>query len=311
MSSNLAMLSRHAHGPPRAPTAPIVAAHLGFGLGLRPPHYAAAAAGAVPVDWLEVISENFMVDGGNPRRVLRAARSHYPVVLHGVSMSLGSVDPLEGAYLDRLRALADEVEPAWISDHLCWSSFGGHTGHDLWPLPLTDEALAHVARRVTEAQDHLGRRLLVENVSSYLTFRHSTIPEWQFLNALAQRTGCGLLLDVNNVYVNARNHGFDPVAFIDGIAPEHVGQIHLAGHSDKGAYLLDTHDHPVGDPVWRLYEHTIARLGALAPTLLERDDHIPDLPELIGELRRARTLATAALATAASSPAAATGPAGS
>ena len=169
------------------------------------------------VDWLEVISENFMVEGGNPRRVLRAARARYPIVLHGVSMSLGSVDPLDERYLDALAALAREIEPAWISDHLCWSSFGGHSAHDLWPLPYTEEALDHVAARVARVQERLGRRILVENVSSYLTFRHSTMTEWEFLAALAERADCGLLLDVNNVFVSARNHGFDPIAFLDGV----------------------------------------------------------------------------------------------
>ena len=198
---------------------------LGTGIGLRPPHYADVAAGRARVDWLEVITENFMVEGGNPRRVLRAVRERYPVVLHGVSMSLGSVDPLDDRYLDALAALAREVEPAWISDHLCWSSFGGHSAHDLWPLPYTEEALRHVAARIARVQERLGRRILVENVSSYLTFRQSTMTEWEFLAALAERADCGLLLDVNNVFVSARNHGFDPVAFIDGVPRERVGAV--------------------------------------------------------------------------------------
>ena len=266
--------------------------NLGCGLGLRPPHYGAAARGHIGVDWLEVITENFMVEGGNPRRVLRAARAHYPIVLHGVSMSLGSVDPLDDRYLDRLAALADEIEPAWISDHLCWSSFGGHTGHDLWPLPYTEEALAHVADRIASVQDRLGRRILVENVSSYLEYAHSTMPEHEFLAALAERADCGLLLDVNNVFVSARNHGLDAAAFIAGVNPARVGQLHIAGHSDKGVYLLDTHDHAVSDPVWRLYQQTVERLGAVS-TLLERDDHIPPLADLVAELRRAEALARA------------------
>src|SRR3954468_10682508 len=177
---------------------------LGTGIGLRPPHYADVAAGRARVDWLEVITENFLGEGGNPRRVLRAVRERYPVVLHGVSLSLGSVDPLDERYLDRRGALAAEIEPAWISDHLCWSSFGGHTGHDLWPLPFTEEALAHVAARVAAVQDRLGRPILVENVSSYLRYTHSTLSEWELLAELTARTGCGLLLDVNNVYVSAR-----------------------------------------------------------------------------------------------------------
>jgi uncharacterized protein len=264
--------------------------NLGTGIGLRPPHYADVAAGRARVDWIEVISENFMVEGGNPRRVLRAVRERHPLVLHGVSMSLGSVDPLDEHYLDALAALAREIEPVWISDHLCWSGFGGHAGHDLWPLPYTDEALAHVAGRVAHVQERLGRRILVENVSSYLTFRHSTMTEWEFLTALAERADCGLLLDVNNVFVSARNHGFDPVEFIDGIPPTRVGQFHLAGHSDKGSHLLDTHDHPVCDQVWALYRHAVRRFGAQA-TLLERDDDIPTLDELVAEARRAADVA--------------------
>jgi uncharacterized protein (UPF0276 family) len=259
---------------------------LGHGIGLRPPHYAEVLEQRPPVDWFEVISENFMVAGGNPRRVLRQVREHYPVVLHGVSLSLGSVDPLDEAYLDRLAALAAEVEPAWISDHLCWSSFGGHTGHDLWPLPFTEESLAHVVRRVERVQERLGRRMLVENVSSYLQFTSSTLTEWEFLRELCQRADCGLLLDVNNVYVSARNHGFSAEDFLAGIPVDRVGQFHLAGHSDHGTHLLDTHDHPVCDPVWELYRKAIARFGPVA-TLIERDDHIPPLAEVVAESQRA------------------------
>ncbi|HLK92868.1 MAG TPA: DUF692 domain-containing protein [Polyangia bacterium] len=270
-------------------------AELGQGLGLRPPFYEAAAAGTAPVDWWEVISENFMVEGGNPRRVLRAARSHRPIVLHGVSMSLGSTDPLDARYLDRLAALAAEIEPAWISDHLCWSSFGGHSAHDLWPLPYTEEALAHVATRVARVQEGLGRRILVENVSSYLTYNHSTMSEPDFLAALAERADCGLLLDVNNVYVSARNHGFDPMAFLDAIPRARVGQFHLAGHTVLPTHLLDTHDHPICDEVWDLYRHAVARFGGVA-TLIERDENIPPLEELCAESRRAAELARVARA---------------
>jgi uncharacterized protein (UPF0276 family) len=269
--------------------------NLGCGLGLRSPHYDAAAHGQIGVDWLEVITENFMVEGGNPRRVLRAARGHYPIVLHGVSMSLGSVDALDAAYLDRLAALAAEVEPAWISDHLCWSSFGGHTAHDLWPLPYTEEALAHVAARVARVQERLGRRILIENVSSYVTFRHSTMSEWEFLSALAERADCGLLLDVNNVFVSAHNHGFDAAAFIDGVPAARVGQLHVAGHRREPTHLLDTHDHPVADPVWELQRRALARTGPIA-TLLERDDAIPPLEELVAEARRASAIALGAAA---------------
>jgi len=267
--------------------------NLGTGIGLRPPHYADVAAGRARVDWLEVISENFMVEGGNPRRMLRAARERHPVVLHGVSMSLGSMDPLDDRYLEALAALAREVQPAWISDHLCWSSFGGHSAHDLWPLPYTEEALEHVAARVARVQEQLGRRILVENVSSYVTFRHSTLSEWEFLAALAERADCGLLLDINNVFVSARNHGFDPIAFLDGVPAARVGQYHLAGHSDKGTHLLDTHDHPVCDDVWALFRHAVRRLGPRA-TLLERDDDIPPLDELCAEAQRAADVAAGA-----------------
>jgi uncharacterized protein (UPF0276 family) len=267
---------------------------LGHGIGLRPPHYAEVIAAPPAVDWFEVISENFMVEGGNPRRVLRAVRERYPVVLHGVSLSLGSVDPLDESYLDRLAALAGEIEPAWISDHLCWSSFGGHTGHDLWPLPFTEEALDHLVARVLRVQERLGRRILVENVSSYLQFAASTLTEWEFLAELARRADCGLLFDVNNVYVSAHNHGFDALTFLGAIPPERVGQMHLAGHSDAGTHLLDTHDHPVCDPVWDLYRRAVERFGPVA-TLIERDDHIPPLAEVVAESQRAAAIAAEVL----------------
>jgi len=267
---------------------------LGHGIGLRPPHYAEVIAERPPVDWFEVISENFMVEGGNPRRVLRQVRERYPVVLHGVSLSLGSIDPLDEAYLDRLASLAAEIEPAWISDHLCWSSFGGHTGHDLWPLPFTEEALDHVVRRVTRVQERLGRRILVENVSSYVQFRASSLTEWQFLAALAERADCGLLLDVNNVYVSAHNHGFSAHDFLQGIPRGRVGQFHLAGHSDHGTHLLDTHDHPVCGPVWDLYRAAVARFGPVA-TLIERDDDIPPLSEVVAESQQAARIEASVL----------------
>jgi len=271
--------------------------HLGHGIGLRPPHYqpllqalrAARSPLERPVDWVEIISENFMVEGGNPRAVLRRIRAEVPVVMHGVSLSLGSVDPLDEQYLQALRALARDVEPAWISDHLCWSSFGGHTGHDLWPLPFTEEALDHVAARVLTVQERLQRPVLIENVSSYLQFAHAGITEWEFLSALVARTGCGLLLDVNNVFVSAHNHGFSAQAFLEGLPPDSVGQIHLAGHRDEGTHLLDTHDHPVCDGVWDLYRAAVTRFGGVA-TLIERDEDIPPLDEVVAESRRARAL---------------------
>jgi uncharacterized protein (UPF0276 family) len=271
---------------------------IGHGIGLRPPHYQpllralreAPTAAQRPVDWVEIISENFIVEGGNPRAVLRDIRAEVPVVMHGVSLSLGSVDPLDPRYLDDLEALARELEPPWISDHLCWSSFGGHTGHDLWPLPFTEEALAHVSARVLAVQDRLRRPILVENVSSYLQFGHSTMPEWEFLSALVARTGCGLLLDVNNVFVSAHNHGFAAQSFLEGVPRDSVGQFHLAGHRDQGTHLLDTHDRPVCPGVWDLYRQAVGRFGEVS-TLIERDDDIPPLEVLLAELRQARDIA--------------------
>jgi uncharacterized protein (UPF0276 family) len=268
--------------------------HLGHGIGLRTVHYSAVLDEQPRIDWFEVISENFMVAGGNPRRVLQKVRERYPVVLHGVSMSLGSSDELDERYLDALARLAAEIEPAWISDHVCWSSLGGHRAHDLWPLPYTEEALVHLAARIARVQERLGRRILVENVSSYLEYAHSTMPEWEFLAALAERSDCGLLLDVNNVFVSAHNHGFDPYAFLAGIPVGRIGQVHLAGHSDHGTHLLDTHDHPVSDGVWDLYRAAVGRFGAVS-TLVEWDDHIPPLARVVEESRRARAVADAAL----------------
>jgi uncharacterized protein (UPF0276 family) len=274
--------------------------YLGHGIGLRPVHYQQVVEEEPPVDWLEVISENFMVPGGNPRRVLRAVRKRYPIVMHGVSLSLGSTDPLREDYLVALEGLAADVQPAWISDHLCWSSFGGHSGHDLWPLPFTEEALAHVASRVHRVQERLRRPMLVENVSSYLQYAHATLSEWEFLAELTRRTGCGLLLDVNNIFVSAHNHGFRPIEFLDGIPVGAVGQIHLAGHSQQGDLLLDTHDHPVCDGVWDLYRAALRRFGRIS-TLIEWDDKIPPLERLVEESQRASALA-ASDAPAASNP---------
>jgi uncharacterized protein (UPF0276 family) len=268
---------------------------LGHGIGLRTEHYAdvLAAPPDIDIDWFEVISDNFMVPGGNPRRVLRAVRERWPVVLHGVSLSLGATDPLDARYLDDLAALAREIEPALVSDHLCWGSHGGAYAHDLLPLPFTEEALAHVAERVLRVQDRLKRQILVENVSSYVAFTQSSLTEWQFLAALAERTDCGLLLDVNNVFVSAHNHAFDARAYIDSVPVGRVGQFHLAGHSQLGELLLDTHDHPVRDEVWALYRHAVARFGAV-PTLIEWDDKLPPLARVVEESRRAKVVAAEA-----------------
>jgi uncharacterized protein len=278
---------------------------LGYGIGLRTEHYADVLATAPGtrdfVDWFEVISDNFMEPGGNPRRVLRAVRERWPVVLHGVSLSLGGTDPLDARYLDDLAALTHEIEPAIVSDHLCWGGHGGRFAHDLLPLPVTEEALAHVAERVLRVQDRLARPILVENVSSYVAFTQSTMTEWQFLAALAERTDCGLLLDVNNVFVSAHNHGFDARAFLDAIPTGRVGQFHLAGHSRLGELLLDTHDHPVRDEVWDLYRHAVARFGAV-PTLIEWDAKLPSLARVVDESRRARAVAAEATRAAEGAP---------
>lgn len=259
----------------------------GFGLGLRKPHYAEFLEGKVPVDFVEVISENFMVDGGQPRRIIREVRERYPVALHGVSMSIGSADGLDDDYLMRLRALVDEIEPLFVSDHLCWTRIGEFNSHDLLPLPYSREALDIVAANVAQAQDRLGRAMLIENPSSYIAFDGAEMSEWEFLGALCGRTGCGLLLDVNNVFVSAQNHGFDAIAYLDGVPFERVRQIHLAGYSVGEAMLVDTHDAPVCATVWDLYAHIIPKLGPVA-TMIERDDAIPPLAELLDELDLAR-----------------------
>jgi uncharacterized protein (UPF0276 family) len=263
--------------------------YLGHGVGLRNKHFPEVLAGTAQVDWFEAISENFMVRGGRPLRVLDRARALAPVALHGVSLSLGSTDPLSEAYLDDLAELAARVQPAWISDHLCWGSIGGHYAHDLLPLPYTEEALAHVVERIERVQQRLGRQILIENVSSYLTYVRSAVPEWEFLAEVAERSDCGILLDVNNVYVSALNHGFDPAAYVAGVPTGRVGQIHLAGHSDHGTHLLDTHDAPVRAEVWNLYRAVVARMGRVS-TLIEWDEHIPEWAELLAEAERARAV---------------------
>ncbi|UPG89857.1 DUF692 domain-containing protein [Luteibacter aegosomaticola] len=262
----------------------------GYGLGLRKEHYRDFLEGDVPVDFVEVISENFMVDGGQPRDILRRVREKHPVVLHGVSMSIGSSDGLDRAYLRRLRALADEIQPLFVSDHLSWSRVAGFSSHDLLPVPYTGEALDMVCRNIDMAQEALGRPMLFENPSSYVAFEGAEMAEWEFIAAMAKRTGCGLLLDVNNVYVSAHNHGFDAHAFLCGIPAGHVRQIHLAGHTEGPGLLIDTHDQPVCDDVWSLYATARSLLGDVA-TMIERDDAIPPLAELLDELAIARAIA--------------------
>ncbi|MEP7295048.1 MAG: DUF692 domain-containing protein [Burkholderiales bacterium] len=267
----------------------------GFGLGLRTEHYADFLEARPDVDWLEVISENYMVPGGKPLARLDAIRRDHPMVMHGVSMSIGSTDALDLDYLRDLKALAHRIEPAWISDHLCWTGVDHHNLHDLLPMPYTEAALRHLVPRVQQVQELLGRRMVLENVSSYVSFEADEMSEWVFITELLKRADCELLLDVNNVYVSSRNHGFDPRTFIDAMPRERVRQIHLAGHEDHGTHCVDTHDHPVCDAVWSLYAHTVRRFGAV-PTMIERDDHIPPLPELLAELDQARRVQIEALA---------------
>ncbi|HVB80652.1 MAG TPA: DUF692 domain-containing protein [Candidatus Binataceae bacterium] len=283
-------------------------ASLGFGVGLRRPHYARIlerhpADNAPAVDWFEVISENFMVEGGRPLEVLEGVRAQYPVVMHGVSLSIGSSDPLNRDYLNALRTLARRIEPAWVSDHLCWTGVGGRNLHDLLPLPYTEETVRHVAGRIREVQDMLGRTVAIENVSSYMAFRASRLTEWEFLRAVAEEADCAILLDLNNIFVSAFNHRFDPLRYIDAVPADRVVQFHLAGHSDHGSYLLDTHDHPIRPEVWALYEHALERFGRVA-TLVEWDDNIPEFKVLAATADEARRRCESALgADGAASPA--------
>jgi hypothetical protein len=260
---------------------------LGFGVRLRRQHYAYVLDTHPSVDWFEVVSENFMVPGGRPLQVLERVRERYPIVLHGVSMSLGFTDPLNRKYLADLRELAQRFKPAWVSDHLCWTGVGGQNLHDLLPLPYTEESLSWVAGRIRQVQEILERPILIENVSSYMTFKHSTMSECDFLRAVEEESDCGILLDINNVYVSAFNHGFDPVKYLESVPTERVAQYHLAGHSDHGSYLLDTHDHPIRPEVWTLYEKSVKRFGEVS-ALVEWDDNIPEFPVLLANADEAR-----------------------
>ncbi|WP_457978945.1 DUF692 domain-containing protein [Ectopseudomonas composti] len=268
--------------------------NLGFGLGLRSTYYQAILEQQPAIDWFEIVSENYLVAGGKALYFLDAIGEQYPLVMHGVSLSIGGPHELDRDYLRQLKHLAARVQPAWISDHLCWSQGNAHQLHDLLPLPYTEESLQHVAARVRQVQDVIERPLVLENVSSYLRCADDQFSEWQFLAALSELSGCELLLDVNNVYVSARNHGFDAWAFISSLPKQRIRQLHLAGHSDYGSYLIDTHDQPVSDPVWQLYQRTLQHLGPVS-TLLERDDHFPDLDVLLDELNTARRFAAQAL----------------
>ncbi len=262
---------------------------LGYGLGLRPDYYEEILNTLPAVDWFEVLSENYMVDGGKPLYYLDRVREHYPMVMHGVSLSIGGTDPLDRDYLQRLKQLAARIEPEWISDHLCWTGVHGYNLHDLMPLPYTQETVRHVADRVSQVQDFLGRQILLENVSSYVSYRHSEMSEWEFFSAVAEAADCLMLFDINNVYVSARNHGFDPEAYLYGVPPERVRQFHLAGHTDYGDYVIDTHDHPIIDAVWELYVKSLQHFGPVS-TMIERDDRMPPFNELLQELQQARQL---------------------
>lgn len=264
--------------------------NLGFGLGLRTAHYETILAEKPPVDWFEVITENYLVPGGKPLYYLDSIRANYPLVMHGVSLSIGGTDPLNLDYLRQVKTLAERIEPAWISDHLCWTGVNGVNLHDLLPLPYTQEAVQHVADRVKTVQDFLRCRILLENVSSYITYAHSEMTEWEFLSAVAERADCLILLDINNIYVSAHNHQFNPLDYLNNVPAKRVQQFHLAGHLNLGNIIIDSHGDTVIDPVWSLYEAALRRFGPVS-TMIERDDNIPPFAELLAELEMARQIA--------------------
>ncbi len=264
--------------------------YLGFGLGLRSEHYETILEELPKVDWFEILTENYLVPNGKPLQILDKIRQHYPVVMHGVSLSIGGSDPIDMNYLQQVKQLAEYIEPKWISDHLCWTGVDGVNLHDLLPLPYNQQTIDHVVSRINQVQEFLGRRILLENVSSYLTYTQSEIPEWEFLDIISRQADCYILLDVNNIYVSAYNQCFDPQEYLKGIPVDRVGQIHLAGHSNKGNYILDTHDDEIIESVWKLYCDAIQRFG-LVSTMIERDDNIPNLNVLLKEMNYARSLA--------------------
>lgn len=271
------------------PGNPLSRPYLGYGLGLRSEYYDTILEQQPNVDWLEVISENYMVDGGKALHYLDRFRERYPIVMHGVSLSIGGTDPLNQDYLHRLKALVERINPVWLSDHLCWTGQGGNNVHDLLPLPYNNPAVSHLVDRIKRVQDFLGRQILMENVSSYVTYTHSQMSEWEFYSSVVEQADCLMLLDINNIYVSAVNHGFDPVDYLHGVPPERVQQIHLAGHTDYGDFIVDTHDHPVVDPVWDLYARAVECFGPVS-TMIERDDNFPPFSELMGELDQARAI---------------------
>lgn len=263
---------------------------LGYGLGLRPEYYDTILDTRPNVDWFEIISENYMVDGGKPIYYLDKVRENYPVVMHGVSLSIGGTDPLDMDYLKRLKQLIDYAEPQWVSDHLCWTSHGGRNLHDLLPLPCTEEAIQHVVSRLEQVQEFLGQRILLENASTYLSFENSEMSEWEFYREIVQQADSLMLLDVNNIYVCSRNHEFNPSDFLENIPVDRVKQMHVSGHSDHGNYIVDTHDHPVVQPVWELFEQALRRFGPVS-SMIERDDRFPPFEELMEELDVMRSIA--------------------
>ncbi len=264
--------------------------YLGYGLGLRKEHYETVLTERPKVDWFEIVSENYMVDGGKPLDYLTRIREHYPMVMHGVSMSIGSTEPLNFDYLKQLKELIKRVEPEWISDHLCWTGVNGLNLHDLMPLPYTEEAIQHVAERVSQVQDYLGQQILLENVSSYVSYTDSVMSEWEFFREVTERADCKILLDINNIYVSAYNHNFDPFTYLTAMPSERVYQFHLAGHTHENNLIIDTHDHPIADPVFDLYAAAVEHFGRVS-TMIERDDNIPPLQELLDELEHVKNIA--------------------
>jgi len=264
--------------------------NLGMGLGLRAPHYSHIAESHPHLGWFEAISENYMglseSGSGRPLKFLENLRRDYEIVLHGVSLSVGSTDELNFSYLKKLKELTHLIQPNWVSDHLCWTGVMGENVHDLLPVPFTKETINHLASRIGKVQDFLGRRILLENVSSYITFKHSEMTEWDFLGEISKSADCGILLDVNNVYVNSVNHNFDPVAYLKALPRERIGQIHLAGHSRQGELLIDTHDAPVCNEVWDLFRVAVKLFGEVS-TMVEWDSKIPDFPTLLAETEKA------------------------
>jgi len=263
--------------------------YLGFGIGLRPKHYADLLKNPPKVDWLEIISENFMLDGGRSMSYLEQFQERYKIIPHGVSLSIGSSNSLDWTYLKKLKKLVAQLDPPWFSDHLCWNHYGKKYLHNLMPLPYTSEIIDYVAERIRVVQDYIERPMLIENVSSYVEFTGSTMPEWTFLSEVSEKADCGILLDINNIYVSAKNHHFDPMLYLRSVPKQRVRQYHIAGHDDQGSYILDSHDHAIRDEVWALYTEAIPLFGDVS-LMIERDEHIPSLSDLLKELNYAKAL---------------------